>query len=69
MPHTELAALVSAKLREARELTVLLGADVLLFFIDIAILDADHVQRELTDSQRQPCPFPGRPPASVRSGS
>jgi hypothetical protein len=49
----ELAALVSGKLREARDLTNRLGADVLLLIIDMAILEAADVEKELVSKRLQ----------------
>jgi hypothetical protein len=54
MPEMELAAQVSATLREVRELTVVLKADVLLYFIDMAILEADEAEKKLTDQRLEP---------------
>jgi len=53
MSSLELAALLSAKLREARDLSARLGAEVLEFFIEMAIIEARRVEMELA-SKRDP---------------
>lgn len=47
----ELAVLLSAKLREARDLSARLGAEVLEFFIEMAIMEARRVEMELASKR------------------
>jgi hypothetical protein len=47
----ELAVLLSAKLREARDLSARLGVEVLQFFIEMAIMEARQVEMELASKR------------------
>jgi len=49
----ELAVLLSAKLREARDLSARLGVEVLEFFIEMAIMEARRVEMELASKRPQ----------------
>ena len=53
MAPAELAALIVDKLQEARDLTVQLGADVLQFFIEMAILEARDVEKVMVSNQER----------------
>jgi len=51
MSSLELAALLSAKLREARDLSARLGVEVLQFFIEMATMEARQVETELASKR------------------
>jgi hypothetical protein len=53
MPPVEIAALLFGKLQEARDLTGRLRADPLQYLIDMAILEAAHVEKELLSKGQQ----------------
>ncbi len=48
-----LAALIVDTLQEARDLSIKLGANVLQYFVEMAILEAVDVERELLSKRRQ----------------
>ncbi len=53
MPPEELASLTTTTLQEARGLTVRLGADILQYFIEMAILESLDVERDLASKRHQ----------------
>ena len=50
MTPAELASRINDKLQEARDLTVQLGAEVLEFFIEMAILEAREVEKVIASN-------------------
>ncbi len=50
MTPAELASRINDKLHEARDLTVQLGAEVLEFFIEMAILEARDVEKVIASN-------------------
>ncbi len=53
VPSQVLAALIVDTLQEARDLTIKLEAQVLQYFVEMALLEAVEVERELVSKSRQ----------------